>query len=375
MHQSVIRRIMRSLLLLLLAQVIQLPASATALLTRRPSADDGYAIFEHPGKMVRLRGGNRLSMYCIGEGRPTVILETGFGGGAYADYHKLEPLVGRFTRVCSYDRAGYGFSELGHDLPRDLRHDVLDLHDLLKASGEPAPYILVGHSDGGHIIGAYSDLYPKQLAGLVFLDAAVLLDKKQLANAPAAIPAAEQAFFNQQLTQIRGCLARTEKASGLLTPRAGDYCLSPEDLKGLPPAMRQAVIEQLSRPDSWRAWLSEAEQHYDNPSDRWEESLLPHRWRHLPIRVFIASIPPLSDAEASVVFGIPAADRKALAEARAGRREWENLQARICEFSEDCRTFRIPTMKHEVQNAVPQQVAAQIEGLVEQWRRARDPQA
>lgn len=68
--------------------------------------------------MAAVRGGKKLSMYCVGAGWPVVILETGFGGGAYHAWHKLQPLLGRVARTCSYDRAGYGFSELGGDLFR-----------------------------------------------------------------------------------------------------------------------------------------------------------------------------------------------------------------------------------------------------------------
>lgn len=53
-------------------------------------------------------------MYCVGSGGPTVILETGFGGGTYSAWHELQPRLGKVTRTCSYDRAGYGFSELGN---------------------------------------------------------------------------------------------------------------------------------------------------------------------------------------------------------------------------------------------------------------------
>ncbi len=108
--------------------------------------------------MVSIGQGARLSMYCVGKGRPTVVLESGFGGGTYHEWHKLQPALAKVSRTCSYDHAGYGFSTLGTDLPRDVRHDVLDLHSLLERSAETGPYILVAHSDGGHIVGAYTDL-------------------------------------------------------------------------------------------------------------------------------------------------------------------------------------------------------------------------
>src|SRR5579875_866750 len=92
----------------------------------RMSKTDAYALFEQPGKMVRLPTQNRLSLYCEGRGQPTVVLESGFGGGTWHEWHLLQPLLARDTRVCSYDRAGYGFSELGNDLPRDIKHEVMD---------------------------------------------------------------------------------------------------------------------------------------------------------------------------------------------------------------------------------------------------------
>jgi pimeloyl-ACP methyl ester carboxylesterase len=325
---------------------------------------DGYALFEQPGRMVRLTGGNRLSLYCSGAGKPAVVLETGFGGGAYADWHELQPRVARFTRVCSYDRAGYGFSELGNDLPRDIKHDVIDLHALLLASGEHGPYVLVGHSDGGHIIGAYTDLYPRDVAGLVFLDAAVLIDKQQV-EGPYEPPSAEtRRYYDGELKKIRGCLERAEHSHGRMLGGAGDFCLDTDTFQGLPPRMVEALEAIAARPDGWRAYLSEAEQHYLVDDDSWEISLLPHRWERLQVQVFTASVAALDDAHSAAAYGLRPEDHKAIAEAQAGRQQWEKLQARICELSRRCEAHVIPTAEHEVQNAVPDQVADAIRGVV-----------
>jgi pimeloyl-ACP methyl ester carboxylesterase len=350
-------------LALCLAGAVIFPSRVSA-----QSPSDSYALFEQPGKMVRLPQGNRLSMYCQGAGSPTVFLETGFGGGAYLAWHELQPRLAKFTRVCSYDRAGYGFSELGDDLPRDLHHDVSDLHALLAASGESGPYILVGHSDGGHIIGAFSDSFPRQVAGLVFLDAAVLLDKQQVSG-PTDKPSPDlQKYYDDQLRQIRSCVARAKDAIGPLQAKPGDYCLDSKDLVGLPPQMSTAVAIIAARPDGWRAFLSEAEQHYLVDDDTWEVSLLPHRWRDVPIRVFTASVASLDDEHSAAAYGLPANDHKAIAAARASRRRWEHLQSRICELSDLCEAHAIPTTQHEVQNAVPDQVAESIRTMILQIR-------
>ena len=254
---------------------------------------DTYTRFEQPGTMVRLPAGNRLSLYCEGHGAPVVVLEAGFGGGAYQAWHLLQHSIARTTRVCSYDRAGYGFSELGSDLPRDVKHDVADLHAMLHASGLSQPYLLVGHSDGGHILGAFSDLYPEETAALVFLDAAVLLSKPAADKNQAPSPALKK-YFDSQLAQVRTCLARAEQAHGRLTPAPKDPCLDTEDLAKLPPKMANAVTASESRPEDWKALPSESEQHYLVSDDHWEEDLLPHHWQHMPIRVFIASVASLT---------------------------------------------------------------------------------
>lgn len=329
-----------------------------------PQSDDGYALFEKPGRMVRIPSGNRLSLYCVGTGRPIVVFETGFGGGAYVTWHKIQPLLAKTVRTCSYDRAGYGFSELGTDLPRDIKHDVLDLHSLLHAAGEQGPYILVGHSDGGHIIGAFADRFPREVAGLVFLDAAVLLEKVRQKSAPVASSPELTVYERQQLGQIRACLQRTEHSSGPLVPQVGDYCLDRDETSKLPMRMADALAVISARPDTWRAFLSEAEQHYIVQDESWEESLLPHHWVKIPIRVFTASVASLDDEDSAALYGLPVSDHRAIAEARKGRKHWESLQARICEFSSSCKSYVIPTPQHFVQNVVPDKVASSIQELV-----------
>ena len=332
-----------------------------------PDSHGGYSLFEQQGRMVRLPAGNRLSLYCQGSGSPTVVLETGFGGGAYHAWHRLQPRIAASTRVCSYDRAGYGFSELGNDTPRDVKHDVLNLHALLHAAKLPGPYLLVGHSDGGHIISAFSDLYPNETAALVFLDAAVLLEKPAPEQKRPVSPELAR-YFQSKLENVRVCLKRAETTHGRMRPKSGDDCLSTESLEGFPAKMARTLAITESQPRFWKAYLSECEQHYVVTDDHWEEDLLPHRWKHLPIRVFTASVASLDDAHSAGAYGISPDDHAAIAAARKGRTQWEALQARIRDLSEACQVEKVPTAEHEVQNAVPEQVANAIQMLVQAVR-------
>ena len=125
--------------------------------------------YSAPGRLVDV-GGRKLHMHCTGTGSPTVVLEG--GGGAFAiDWALVQPRVAESTRVCSYDRAGLGWSDRGpaYEVVEQI---VSDLHGGLQAAGEKGPYVLVGASIGGIYIRAYQRTYPNEVAGLVFTNSA-----------------------------------------------------------------------------------------------------------------------------------------------------------------------------------------------------------
>jgi pimeloyl-ACP methyl ester carboxylesterase len=124
-----------------------------------------------PGRLVDV-GGWRLHLNCAGQarpGRPIVILEAGVGDFS-VEWSLVQPEVSRFARVCSYDRAGDGWSDVGPH-PRTFHQVVYELHTLLERAGEPPPYLLVGHSYGGWLVRTYQAVYPSEVAGLLLVDA------------------------------------------------------------------------------------------------------------------------------------------------------------------------------------------------------------
>ena len=137
-------------------------AAAAVILTR---AD--VAPYVHPQQMVSV-GGHKLNLYCTGHGSPTVVLDAGEGETMFT-WRKVQPKIAKFTRVCSFDRAGMGFSE-GGSLPRDADAMVDDQHALVKNAGLQQPYILVGHSIAGLYAPLYADRYPHDVAGMVLID-------------------------------------------------------------------------------------------------------------------------------------------------------------------------------------------------------------
>jgi pimeloyl-ACP methyl ester carboxylesterase len=121
-----------------------------------------------PGHLVDI-GGYRLHLWCTGDGAPAVILDTGLGGTS-AGWGFVQPDVARFTRVCSYDRAGLGYSDPGPS-PRTARRIASELAKLLDRSGIGGPLVLVGASSGGFNVRVFAAEHPQRVAGLVLVDA------------------------------------------------------------------------------------------------------------------------------------------------------------------------------------------------------------
>jgi pimeloyl-ACP methyl ester carboxylesterase len=121
-----------------------------------------------PGRLVDI-GGYRLHLWCAGDGAPAVILDSGLGGTS-AGWGFVQPDVARFTRVCSYDRAGMGYSDPGPS-PRTARRIASELAELLGRSGIGEPVVVVGASIAGFDVRVFASDYPERAAGLVLVDA------------------------------------------------------------------------------------------------------------------------------------------------------------------------------------------------------------
>ena len=122
-----------------------------------------------PGKLVDL-GGHRLHLNCSGQGAPTVVVENGLGDFSF-DWFLVQSQVSSFTRICTYDRAGYAWSDPGPK-PRTFAQLNLEVQDALSKLGEHGPFVLVGHSYGGPVVRNFALTHAHQVAGVVFVDAA-----------------------------------------------------------------------------------------------------------------------------------------------------------------------------------------------------------
>jgi pimeloyl-ACP methyl ester carboxylesterase len=123
--------------------------------------------FPPPGRLVDL-GGHRLHVWCTGKGVPTVVVENGLGDFSF-DWILVQRRVERFTRICTYDRAGYAWSDPGPK-PRTFAQLNLELHDALEKLHEHGPFLLVGHSFGGGVVRNFASAYSADVAGVVLVD-------------------------------------------------------------------------------------------------------------------------------------------------------------------------------------------------------------
>jgi pimeloyl-ACP methyl ester carboxylesterase len=231
-------RILAALLILLI--VLGLTGIAYQALATQADAKR----YPAPGQMIDV-GGYRLHLYCTGtatEGSPTVILEQGLGGTSPA-WAWIQPEVAKATRVCSYDRAGLGWSD---PPPKGTQRDGLEvtkeLHTLLENAGVAGPYVMVGHSFGGLYSLFFAHQYAQDVVGVVLLDSS---HPDQWSSTPAG----EEIYrSNARVFSVTPVLARL----GLMRLRARS-----QPATDLPDLQNRELVAFNSATQDWDAQAAE----------------------------------------------------------------------------------------------------------------------
>jgi pimeloyl-ACP methyl ester carboxylesterase len=210
-----------------------------------------------PGRLVDI-GGRRLHLRIEGAGPgPTVVFEAGFGGSSVL-WSLVQREVAKFARTCAYDRAGYGFSDFG-PLPRSGAQLAAELHLALAHAGLPPPYILVAHSYGGLISRLFTWRHPRDVAGLVLVDAlhGAIFDEAHL-------------VMRRMVTAFGFTLGGLVLLGAVGALRLMSHIQGPEIILGLhrlPPHVRRELADSLPRDviaallelNWWDATLDQAE--------------------------------------------------------------------------------------------------------------------
>ena len=127
-----------------------------------------HAEYPAPGEMVTV-GNHDIHLYCVGEGTPTVVFEADLDQYGSLSWNSVQGEIGKYTRACSYDRAGIMWSEPG-PRPRDGETIAAELKAVLENAGEEGPYLLVGHAFGGAYIRIFAGQNPDDVCGMVLVE-------------------------------------------------------------------------------------------------------------------------------------------------------------------------------------------------------------
>lgn len=191
-----------------------------------------------PGQMVDV-GGYRLHINCTGTGSPTVVIDAGWGDWSLG-WSWVQEKVSKTTQVCTYDRAGMGYSEAG-PLPRNAQQFAKELHTLLEQAKIAGPYILVGHSMGGLPVRVFVHDYPTQVSGVVLVDS----------MSPGQIEQPPTETRPQSPSQAGGI------SLPFLLARIGLVRLFTGQVENLPPDAKHAYAAFSVTPRSSQAWADE----------------------------------------------------------------------------------------------------------------------
>jgi pimeloyl-ACP methyl ester carboxylesterase len=323
-------------LLIASAAIAGAPAPATT--------PDSYA---SPGQRIDIGQGRSLNLRCSGSGPNTVLLEA----GAHADsqsWFRVQPLLESHARVCSYDRAGYGFSDEG-PLPRGLDADVADLRALIVTARLHTPLVLVGHSLGSNIVRRYASEHPADVAGMVLVDPPAQDQGRFL---PASWMKDEATLTKQRDAFIAGCEQGAERGT----------------LESPPPALASCV----GGPLPWQSAAVAAADHARKLRPAFWHTLRSELAQNVP--VFAAPVPadeshgdvPLLVLQASDTYAdAPAAMRKPLEAAR------EATQQRIAASSTRGMLRKVADSSHDIEMDQPRAVADAVMQVLREPAAAR----
>ncbi len=199
------------------------------------------------GKLIDIDG-HKLHIYSSGEGSPTVVLESG-GASWSLDWHPVQTEVAKFTGACSYDRAGFGWSDSGPK-PRTSEQIVTELHSLLTKAEIRKPYIFVGASFGGHTARLFAKKYPNEVAGIILLDARHESLNSRMPSSWKKLEMTGKGMYQVILAASKlGVL-------NLLGKLMGEKAIPPIVMK-LPPEIRSTYLEVGFQPKYFQSNLDE----------------------------------------------------------------------------------------------------------------------
>jgi pimeloyl-ACP methyl ester carboxylesterase len=214
-----------------------------------PPVDETLTPYVSTADSVELPDGRMLHFVCMGEGSPTVILSAGLGDFAGAAWSTIQPEMAKITRVCSWDRPGFGLSD-GTTTPVDIVSLAADLEAALATGKMPGPYVMVGHSFGAYESLLFTDRHPDKVAGMVLVDPSFPDQAALMADIQPPLDPAQNPVVQAFLKCAAGIRAGTAKAGGPDPDHCFDYPPT------WPLALRQALVAKVGNPVQYETMAS-----------------------------------------------------------------------------------------------------------------------
>ena len=292
--------------------------------------------FPPPGDLVDI-GGHQLHIWCQGTGRPTVIVDNGAADWSIS-WWGLQAQIAEQTRICTYDRAGLGWSEAGQ-LPRTSDVLVAELETLLVNADIEPPYVLAGHSLGGYNVRLFAERNPEMVAGIVFVEAA---HPEQWER------------FPERVNQLLAEQVDTMEIGTRLAP-FGLLRLAPLARAEMEDGLQPAYVASMVRPKAIRAAWSEV----GNGAVSATQAARVTTLGDLPIAV-------VTGAESFETFRPMISDPDFPYE--EANEVWMILQTELAQLSSNSRHFVSPTANHDINFTDPELVIEAIMHVVEATR-------
>lgn len=298
-----------------------------------------------PSRLVDLGDGRRMNLHCTGHGSPVVIFESGLGDQIRA-WAMVQPDVAKRTRACSYDRAGFGYSDpSGRD--GTGANSVDDLHRLLNAAAVPPPYILVGHSLGGMYVRLFAHRYPSEVAGMVLVDSTSEEQARRFWELDPSARTRNEAFVaNIRSECIPQAAIGIDKSSDVYATCVG----SPDPRFG--DEFNEVFLANQSRPEYFQAAWSEWSNAFTVSSDQARAAT--QGFGDMPLIVLTRTPFPLGTSETQ---GMRDAKNKL----------WMELQESLVRLSTVGENVVVPGAGHYIQFDQP---AAVTNAILRTWERS-----
>ncbi|EJL24491.1 putative hydrolase or acyltransferase of alpha/beta superfamily [Caulobacter sp. AP07] len=326
-----------------------LASSALAQPAKDAVAPDlGPDFYAGAHQAVEVEPGRHLNLVCLGQGAPTVVLESGMGDDSLA-WRKVQARIATFTRTCAYDRAGYGLSDAAQRAS-DADNTVEDLALLLDKAPITGPVVLVGHSLGGLYATHFTNLHPDRVAGMVLMDPAQPGDGR----AYGSLWDRGRQGYAQSLADSELCLKAAREADLTPTHNPAD-CL--EDPPGKDPAFHEEINRRWGKAKYIAANISEirsmlADANGDSLDSR-QAGPKQRDFGALPLIVLVSS---------------PAPPPGAPEDWNRGTAIKHDLNRRLAARSTTGEFRLVPDSRHYIQDDAPQVVVEAVRSVVDAAR-------